>query len=596
VLSQFLLTVPMRLRICLVPALLGVAVALSAGRFESGGGSDIGDESEASVGKEEQEAAVDDEGEAAVDDESEVAEAVAVGKGRRRKIRRRRREGVSAGELKDAVQAIEAEAERVHGALKHFGNLRGLDGRALASMWSQAFSYTAKTTLSIFKADGTVFVSTGDIRQMWLRDSSVQLEPYLPLAAQSEASSPLRKVLEAAMSRQIKFILSDPYASAFYPTSGPGVDDGPNKESCPPTPSCPQCQCTTCAPECGDYTYQKDYELDALLFPLMLHYRYWKETGAVKHLNVEFEEALRVILGLLRTEQMHFSKSNYSYKPLNGEFNEGIGLVWSFAMPSDDQVMAGYNIPQNIMVVVALRRAAEMAKGPINDDDLAAELEGMAGVVEEAVRKYGVVEDATGNQIYAFQVDGWGNATTMDDANMPNLLWLPYLGYEDPAGLYEATRKFVLSGQNSNFFSGEPFVVDGVNHTGIDGLGSQHESHGLRLTFGPECHGKCLWHLGLIMQGMTANSEEERRTCMEEILSSNCKTNKLHEGFSLTTPAPTTATVSAGPTRSSRTGSCATGWARMRAGWRTQDGKRAEGGGGDGLAARRRREAALRTC
>merc|ERR1719442_345662 len=100
---------------------------------------------------------------------------------------------------------------------------------------------------------------------------------------------------------------------------------------------------------------------------------------------------------------------------------------------------------------------------------LAAELEEMAGSVDEAVRRYGVVP-AGGGRIYAFQVDGWGNSTTMDDANMPNLLWLPYLGYDDPEGLYEATRRFVLSGENQNFFSGE----------NASGLGSQHRSLGLR--------------------------------------------------------------------------------------------------------------------
>jgi meiotically up-regulated gene 157 (Mug157) protein len=244
---------------------------------------------------------------------------------------------------------------------------------------------------------------------------------------------------------------------------------------------------------------------------------------------------LRAILSLLRTEQWHFSKSKYFYKPLQGRFNEGIGLVWSFALPSDDQVLAGYNVPQNIMLVVALRRAAEMAKGPMRDAVLAAELEKMAGSVDEAVRRYGIVPAGSGDDmIYAFQVDGWGNSTTMDDANMPNLLWLPYLGYDDPAGLYEATRRFVLSGKNRNFFSTRPSLVDsGKKHASVSGLGSRHTSHGLRLGGkGRECHGHCVWHLGLIMQGMTATDEEERRTCMEEILSTSCKTDKLHEGFS----------------------------------------------------------------
>ncbi|CAK0806915.1 unnamed protein product [Prorocentrum cordatum] len=441
---------------------------------------------------------------------------------RPRSRRRGRRGAVTEELLQGAARAVEAEAKRVHGALKHVGNLRGLDGHALASMWFQAFTYTAHSALSLFQSDGTVFVSTGDIKQMWLRDSSFRREP-------------LRRVLEGAMLRQVRFILSDPYASAFYSTHGSGLDAGPNKRSCPPSARCEECFCKTCAPECGDYTYQKDYELDSLLFPLMLHHRYWAETGSDAHLDAEFADALRVILSLLRTEQWHFSESKYSCKPLQGRFKEGIGLVWSFALPSDDQVLAGYNIPQNIMLVVALRKAAEMAKGPMRDVVLAAELEKRADDVDQAVRRYGVVPASGGDNIYAFQVDGWGNSTTMDDANMPNLLWLPYLGYEDPAGLYEATRRFVLSGENRNFFSGTSFTLDGERHKGLSGLGSRRASHGLRLgARGRECHDHCIWHLGVIMQGMTATSEEERRTCMEEILSTSCRTNKLHEGFSPT--------------------------------------------------------------
>jgi meiotically up-regulated gene 157 (Mug157) protein len=258
-------------------------------------------------------------------------------------------------------------------------------------MWESTFTFTARYAWSVFPDDGTVFVSTGDISQMWLRDSTAQLMPYVHLAARSPAGGPLRRVLEGAMARQVRFILSDPYASAFYDSSGPGVLEGPNKQECPRSPNCHGCHCTHCSPACGNYTFQRDYELDAVLFPLLLHHRYWQATGSTAHLDSHFALALRTILGLLRTEQWHASKSKYLYMPPDKpvasgrrrrrfkedigspgstRFKEGVGLVWSFAMPSDDQAH-GYNIPQNLMLVVTLRLAAELAAGPLRDAGLA---------------------------------------------------------------------------------------------------------------------------------------------------------------------------------------------------------------------------------
>jgi uncharacterized protein len=48
--------------------------------------------------------------------------------------------------------------------------------------------------------------------------------------------------------------------------------------------------------------------------------------------------------------------------------------------------------------------------------------------------------------MYAYETDGFGNAYFMDDANVPSLLSLPYLGYiskNDP--IYLKTRKSILS-------------------------------------------------------------------------------------------------------------------------------------------------------
>ncbi len=49
-----------------------------------------------------------------------------------------------------------------------------------------------------------------------------------------------------------------------------------------------------------------------------------------------------------------------------------------------------------------------------------------------------------------YEVDGFGNFVFMDDANVPSLLSLPYLGYvtnlKDP--LYLSTRNALLSAAN----------------------------------------------------------------------------------------------------------------------------------------------------
>ena len=77
----------------------------------------------------------------------------------------------------------------------------------------------------------------------------------------------------------------------------------------------------------------------------------------------------------------------------------------------------------------------------------------LAQEIDDAVKKFAVLNHPFSGDIYAFEVDGFGSAYFMDDANIPSLLSLPYLGYvpkDDP--LYQATRKFILSEYNPYFF------------------------------------------------------------------------------------------------------------------------------------------------
>jgi uncharacterized protein len=129
--------------------------------------------------------------------------------------------------------------------------------------------------------------------------------------------------------------------------------------------------------------------------------------------------------------------------------------------PSDDACVYGCNIPANAFAAVSLERLAELIRG----EPLAEEARTLASEIRDGIARHGVVDDQAAGPIYAYEVDGLGHTLLLDDANVPSLVSLPYLGFcarDDP--LYQATRKWALG-------PGNPLWSDGGS---IRGVGSTH--------------------------------------------------------------------------------------------------------------------------
>lgn len=108
-----------------------------------------------------------------------------------------------------------------------------------------------------------------------------------------------------------------------------------------------------------------------------------------------------------------------------------------------------YLIPSNMFAVVVLGYLWEIARKIYGDMTLAEEAEQLREQVYDAIEKYTVVKTEEFGDIYAYELDGYGQFNLMDDANVPSLLSMKYLGYKSSReDVAENTRRFLLSEAN----------------------------------------------------------------------------------------------------------------------------------------------------
>lgn len=355
--------------------------------------------------------------------------------------------------------------------------------------------------------NGDIFILTGDIPAMWLRDSSAQVMVYL-----NEVNKPkIRKLIKDLLKKQFNLILIDPYANAF-------MEDEKQIS------------------QWADYmksnfihplVWERKFELDSLCYPLFLLIKYFEKTNDISVFNNTFFNAFDLIINVCETERKHYSKSEYFfYRKVpwrdipedvgkNTNSNEEKGLVWTGFRPSDDPCKYNYHIPDNMFLVSVLYKLEKIFINILKDEKRSSVCKNMVEELSVLINKYGTTTIDGIGEVYVLETNCLGQYVLDDDANIPSLLSIPYLEY--PFINYETyknTRFYILSKRNKYYFEG----------SAIKGIGSPHTPEGY------------VWPLSLIMQGLTADTSKEKNKCLEQIVDSVRDNNLIHEAVNANDP------------------------------------------------------------
>lgn len=380
---------------------------------------------------------------------------------------------------------------------------KNVSNKELGWLFNNCFPNTLDTTVydESTATQKLTYVITGDIDAMWLRDSSAQVWPYLQFMHKDKK---IQDLILGLINKQSKCINIDPYANAFY--------NDPTKEG----------EWFSDHTEMKAGIHERKWEIDSLCYPIRLAYEYWKTTTDTTPFNEEWVEAQENTYKTFVEQQRKENLGPYNFSRTTSRGTDTlqvdgwgypvnpVGLICSSFRPSDDCTIFLFLIPSNLFAVVSLRQSAEILRKVKNNTTLASKMEALADEVEKAVNEYGIIDHPKFGKIYAYEVDGFGSTMMMDDANVPSLLSLPYLGAVDVNDeIYQRTRKFILSENNPFFFKGKAGEGIGGPHIGRD----------------------MIWPMAITMRAMTSTNDNEIRDCIKTLASTHGDTGFMHETF-----------------------------------------------------------------
>src|SRR5579871_677571 len=296
-----------------------------------------------------------------------------------------------------------------------------IGNKEIAWLFENCFPNTLDTTVDFDTVDGKpdTYVITGDIDAMWLRDSSAQVFPYLPFC---NADKDLRQLIKGVINRQVKCILLDPYANAFYKDASK-ISEWKKTD----------------ITDMKAGIHERKWEIDSLCYPIRLSYFYWKITSDVSVFDDDWKEAMRSVLKTFKEQQRLDNEGPYHFErttsyatdsvPMGGYGypTKKVGLIHSMFRPSDDATIFPFLIPSNLFALSSLRNLRTL----LAKLGVGRELDGPAFALEtdlvNALNEHAIVTHPVFGEVFAYETDGFGNHTLMDDANVPSLLALPYL-------------------------------------------------------------------------------------------------------------------------------------------------------------------------
>jgi len=314
-------------------------------------------------------------------------------------------------------------------------------------------------------------------------------------------------MFRGVINRQVFSVLIDGYANAFnldFSSPSPWMSDSTSKPGFLGT--------TTSAMTL--YLHERKYELDSLC------------AGIAGACFLSARNAMKTIVDIITEMQAGSDEgSKYSFQRQTSSPTDTLmhgrgaparrtGMSKSPFRPSDDAATFLFPIAANGMAVVALRDLSSMLRSLNVAADLADKAGKLSAEINNAIYAHGVVTHPKYGKIFAYEVDGYGNAYLIDDANVPSLLSLPYLGFCSPSDpVYRNTRSFILSSDNPYYFPSSIGPLPG-------GIGGPH--------IGPNY----IWPMSIIVQGLTSTSDDETKACLEMLKKTTAGTGFMHESFS----------------------------------------------------------------
>lgn len=343
----------------------------------------------------------------------------------------------------------------------------------VARLWENAYPNTLDTTIKYHRGgdDPLSFIVTGDIDAEWLRDSHRQLTPYIQLLGEMPAdkrqNDPLNDLVKGAIALQARYVRVAPHCNAFQPPPESGIArirSNVNDRVFPPVNP--------------TFAFECKYELDSLASFIGLANAYYKATNDNSFVTDDFHAAVEKMLRFLQStmagtfddngeQQLHpYEFQRNTNIGSETQWNQGMGnpvaytgMARSWFRPSDDATIFQFFVPANAQIAVELAYMVKYARR-----DLATIATQISQSIAAGIWKHGVVDHKIYGKVFAYEVDGYGSALFIDDANLPSLLSLPILGFVDKNDpTYQRTRKMIMSNK------GNPYFIKGPNFEGIGG-------------------------------------------------------------------------------------------------------------------------------